>query len=141
MKIKQITILTASCAASLALNSCYSIPSPAMGYGMAGPNSSSMRFPDAKQFADNLVKLEVNKSTKQEALALLGPPNMKKTMNNSDFWSYSLRTGGMPAMAGLHFKDDIFVGVDVTKTSFDGPVGAGSINMDGVYSRGTMSFE
>ena len=140
MKIKQITMLTATCAASLALSSCFTIPNPAMGYGMAGGNLNPMSSPDAKQFADNLVKLAVNKSTKQEVLALLGPPTMKSSKNNAEIWNYSLRTGGMPAMAVINFKNDIFVGVDVTKTSFGGPVGAGSFNMDGIYSRGNMSY-
>jgi hypothetical protein len=42
----------------------------------------------------------------------------------------------MPAIAWLYFKNSTLVGVEVIKTSFQGPIGGGTVSMDPIYSRG-----
>ena len=102
-----------------------------------GPKwKSPINNPNAKVFSDNLVKLEVDKSTKDDALTLLGNPGIKNPVSGGECWQYPLNTGAMPAIAWLYFKNSTLVGVEVIKTSFQGPIGGGTVSAEPIYSRG-----
>ena len=87
---------------------------------------------NAKKFADNAIKINVNESSKEDAIALFGSPGIKSTHGDGEIWQYPLNTGGMPAIGYLHIKGDKIIGVEVLKTSMSG----GGISSEIVYKKG-----
>lgn len=108
-------------------------PAPLMGGAMMP--GLGMNNPDAGTFANNVIRLRIGSSTREDALALLGNPSMKSRMGgNVDSWLYALNTGGMPAVGYLYFKNGSLACVQVMKTGMDG----GAIAADMIYTRGQV---
>jgi hypothetical protein len=105
--------------------------------GTSGSNNSSsigipMNNPNAKKFADAVVKLNIGDS-KEDALQLLGAPGIKSPMGDGEAWQYPLNTGAMPAIGYLYIRGNSVVGIEVIATTFSG----GTISTETKFTKGT----
>ena len=95
----------------------------------------SINGANASDFAQSVIRLEIGKSTREDATQLLGSPATKNSYSGGEMWMYVLRThnGGIPGCGYIVFNNSgILKGVKVSKYS----VGGGSVNSEEVYSRG-----
>jgi len=101
------------------------------------PGQGGMSGANASGFAQNVIKLEVGKSTTEDAVALVGAPGMKNKSSGIEIWQYPLFTGGMPGLGMLAFNNSgVLKAIKVSKSSMSG----GGLNTEEVYSRGNLNM-
>jgi hypothetical protein len=103
-----------------------------------GFGSGGIMGVNAEKFASNVHSLEIGKSTKEDALVLLGNPFSKGSQQDYDIWTYSLSNKGANEGFGyLHFKNGKIQYIEVVKTGFSG----GSISSESIFKKGTKPKE
>jgi hypothetical protein len=159
MKKMKITIVTGMLAASaFSLTGCITtmpmgmpgmMPGgmPASGTGLPTtsasgvPSSSSGQSSRAdEEFAENIKKLQIGQTTKEDTLVLLGNPSSRHAMQNNDVWSYDLGktehplSGKAKGLVSVYFSNSKVVFVEIMRYKLSLSTG---METDIIYSKGT----
>lgn len=108
-----------------------------MGF-MSSPGHGGISGANASEFAQNVIALKVGKSSREDAIQLLGTPATKNSFSGGEMWMYLLRSesGDIPGSGYIVFNSSgIIKAIKISKYLMSG----GSVNSEEVYSRGSFN--